>query len=134
MFLFVTEVMETFYQKKFLALANNRIETYVALRFQGINAQKVAKEDIQQGENGWYRVQSQTTRGEYYSVNAKIGFCTCLKGKDGSPCQHQAAVVVHYGEQGLHYFFHFSTIFRDLPRQITRKSAMNNICSRTDKI
>ncbi len=56
--------MEISYQKKLLSLANNRIETYVALRFQGINAQKVAKDDIQVDQNGWYKVQSQTTRGE----------------------------------------------------------------------
>ena len=39
MFSFVTEVMEIFYQKKLLSLPNNRIQMYIALRFQGINAQ-----------------------------------------------------------------------------------------------
>ena len=35
MFSFVTEVMDIYYNKKILSLANNRVETYVALRFQG---------------------------------------------------------------------------------------------------
>ena len=65
MFSFVTEIMEIFYRKKLLSLANNRIQTYIALRFQGINAQRVAKDDIQAGDDGWYKVQSQTTRGDY---------------------------------------------------------------------
>ena len=103
MFSFVTEIMEIFYQKKLLSLANNRIQTYIALRFQGINAQRLDKDDIQAGDNGWYKVQSQTTRGDYYSVNTHIGFCTCPKGRDGSPCLHQAAVVVQYGEYGLNF-------------------------------
>ena len=46
MFSFVHEVMEIYYQKKLLSLANNRIETYVALRLQGINAQKLDKDEI----------------------------------------------------------------------------------------
>ncbi len=97
---FITEVMDMFYQKKLLSLANNRLETYMALRFQGLNAQKVAKRDIKRDENGWYMVQSQTSRGEYYSVNTNIGFCTCLRGKDGSRCLHQAAVVIHWANMG----------------------------------
>ena len=103
MFSFVTEIMEIFYQKKLLSLANNRIQTYIALRFQGINAQRLDKDDIQAVDNEWYKVQSQTTGGDYYSVNTHIGFCTCPKGRDGSPCLHQAAVVVQYGEYGLNF-------------------------------
>ena len=74
--------------------ANNRVETYVGLR---LNAHKVAEQDITDAENGWYKVQSQTIRGEYYSVNITIGFCTCPRGRDGSPCVHQAAVVIQRG-------------------------------------
>ena len=68
-----------------------------------MNAQRLDKDDIQAGDNGWYKVQSQTSRGDYYSVNTHIGFCTCSKGRDGSPCLHQAAVVVQYGEYGLNF-------------------------------
>ena len=98
MFAFITEVMEMYYQKKLLSLANNRREAYIALRFQGIKAQKVPKEDIECGKDGWYKVRSQTTREDYYSVNPQIGFCSCEKGKDGSPCIHQAAIVIQHGE------------------------------------
>ena len=98
MFSFVTEVMEMYYQKKLLSIGNNRVDTYVGLRFQGLNAHKIARQDIEKTDSGWYKVQSQTIRGEYYSVNTTIGFCTCTRGRDGSPCVHQAAVVIKCGE------------------------------------
>ena len=47
------------------------------LRFQGLNSHSISKEDITHTEDGWYKIQSQTNRGEYYSVNTYIGFCTC---------------------------------------------------------
>ena len=97
MFFFVTEVMEIYYQKKSLSLANNRVESYVGLCFQGLNSIALVSKISHHTDNGWYKIQSQTNRGEYYSVNTNIGFCTCPRGKDGSPCTHQAAVLIQYG-------------------------------------
>ena len=103
MFSFVTEVLELYYQKKLLSLANNRKETYIALRFQGIKAYKVAKQDVVVVGNGRYKVRSQTNRDDHYQVHPEAGFCTCTKGRDGSPCIHQAAIVLQHGENGLNY-------------------------------
>ena len=44
LFSFVTELLEMYYQKKLMSLTNNCKETYIALEFQGIKADKVAKE------------------------------------------------------------------------------------------
>ena len=66
--------MEIFYPKKLLSLTNIRKQTYIALHFQGINAQMLDKDDIQARDNGWYKVQSQKTHVDYYSVNTHIGF------------------------------------------------------------
>ena len=118
MFSFVHEVMEIYYQKKLPSLANNRIETYVALRFQGINAQKLDKDEINITEDGWYTVQSQTVRGEYYSVNTTIGFSTCPNGTNGSPCVHQAAVVIKFGQYGINYVCSTSSSARKILAQI----------------
>ena len=86
LFSFVTEVMEIYYQKKILSLANNRVESYVqGLRFQGLNSHSISKEDITHTENGWYKIQSQTNRGEYYSLNTNIGFCTVPEVKMAHP-------------------------------------------------
>ena len=40
---------------------------------------------------------------QFYQVNMHIGVCTCTKGQDGSPCIHQAAVVVHFGNESVNY-------------------------------
>ena len=47
-----------YYQKKLVSIANNRIETYTAIRFQGINAQKVKKEDIEVAHNARYQIKA----------------------------------------------------------------------------
>ena len=36
-----------------------------------------------------------------YWVDMCIGQCTCPQGKDGSPCSHQAAIVLHYGSPSV---------------------------------
>ena len=36
-------------------------------------------------------------------MNVHIGVCTCTKGQDGSPCIHQAAIVVHFGDECVNY-------------------------------
>ena len=47
-----------------------------------------------------------------------IQFCTCLRGKDGSPCTHQAAVVIQYGEHGLNFITSASSSARQRLAQI----------------
>ena len=76
--------MDMYYQKKLLAISNHRFETYVALRFQGLNAKKVSKASIIDSKNGWYKVESWSF-DKYYDVNVNIGLCTCV---------HQVAVVL----------------------------------------
>ena len=50
--------MDMYYQKKLIAISNHRFETYVALRFQGLNAKKVLKDRIIDSKNGWYQVKA----------------------------------------------------------------------------
>ena len=101
MFTFIYDIMDMYYQKKRIAISNHRFETYVALRFQGLNAKKVSKASIIE-KNGWYKVKS-CTCDKYYDVNVNIGLCTCERGKDGSPCVHQAAVVLYFGKESVNY-------------------------------
>ena len=51
-------------------------------------------------------------------MNTTVGFCTCLKGKDGSPCVHQAAVVIQCGEYGLNFSTSASSSARQKLAQI----------------
>ena len=103
MFHFVVDTMYNYYQRKFLSIANNQLETYVALRFKGVNTKKIVKEDIQKGKDKWYRVRSQSEQSTWYDVNPTIGICTCTQGWDSSPCSHQAAIVYQLGEESLNY-------------------------------
>ena len=44
-----------------------------------------------------YIVPSKEEREVVYHVDVEVGICTCPHGQDGSPCSHQAAVVLHFG-------------------------------------
>ena len=104
MFYFVVETMDLYYKRKLLNIANNRLDSYIALRFRGLDAKKVQKEDItKEMQLGWHTVQSQSEMNQCYQVNMQIGVCTCTKGQDGSPCIHQAAVLVHFGDESVNY-------------------------------
>lgn len=104
MFYFVVETLELYYKRKLVNIANNRLESYIAARFQGLNAKKISKDNIiKVDQPGWYKVKSLTEEGQYHDVNTHIGVCTCPKGQQGSPCSHQAAIVINYGEESCNY-------------------------------
>lgn len=95
-FHFLSETLESYYCRKLLCVSNNRLDTYVALRFQGLNASKIPKESIAETDKNMYTVKSKTERGLVYVVDMSVGVCTCKRGIDGSPCSHQAAIAIHY--------------------------------------
>ena len=104
MFYFIIETLELYYKRKLVSIANGRLQTYIALRFQGINVKKVCQDSITKSDQeGWYKVPSQTDRSKFYDTNVAIGVCTCLQGKDGSPCAHQAAVILTYGDDSCNF-------------------------------
>ena len=55
---------------------------------------------------------SQTERGKSSQVNTHIGVCTCPRGLDGSPCSHQAGVLLHYGDESCNYIATISATAR----------------------
>ena len=103
-FHFVSETLESYYCRKLLSISNNRLDTYIALRFQGLHAHKIPKESIEETENkNVFTVKSKTERGVVYTVDMIVGVCTCPQGIDGSPCSHQAAVAIHYDKASINY-------------------------------
>ena len=48
---FVVDVMELYYQRRLIHLANNRIDRFIGLRFCGIKSSSVPAESIKQGQN-----------------------------------------------------------------------------------
>jgi len=101
MFQFVTEIMERYYQSKLLSIAHSRVDHFVPLQYQGLNSKQYAKDSIVQMQHGIYSVPSKTQRGVKHWVDMNIGQCTCEKGRDGSPCSHQAAIVLYFGSPSV---------------------------------
>ena len=97
MFHFITETMERYYQSKLLSVAHSRLDRYVSIRYQGLNSKAYKKESISQVSESHYIVPSKEEREVVYHVDVEVGICTCPHGQDGSPCSHQAAVVLYFG-------------------------------------
>ena len=93
---FVVDVMEMYYQRRLIHLANNRMDRFIGLRFCGMKSPSVPKESIKQGEDNLFYVNSRQERGLVYIVDMHLGTCTCKGGIGGAPCSHQAAVSVHF--------------------------------------
>ena len=101
-FHFLSETLESYYCRKLLSVSNNRLDSYIALRFQGLHAAKIPKESVvETGYKNVFTVKSKTDRTISYTVDMTVGVCTCPQGIDGSPCSHQAAVSIHYGTASI---------------------------------
>ena len=63
-FHFLSQTFENYYCRKLLSISNNRLDTYVALRYQGLNSKKISKDGIMEIEkDAVYTVNSSTQRG-----------------------------------------------------------------------
>ena len=100
MFHFVTKTMDMYYKRRLLALAGNRLDHFVALRFtiSGMNADKAPlphtihateSEDV-------YTVESRTQKNQTWIVDLRAGTCTCPRGREGQPCAHQLSASLKY--------------------------------------
>ena len=98
MFQFVVEKLECCYLQKLLSVAHNHIDRYIQVNYHGLNAGKIQKEHIKPcSENGsLFLVKSRRDPDSEYQVDMAFGTCTCVAGKDGSPCSHQSAVALHF--------------------------------------
>ena len=77
MFHFITEIMERYYDSKLLSVAHTRIDRFIYLRYQGLNAKAFEKESITEISKGQFTVPSKHERGVLYNVDMEIGVCTC---------------------------------------------------------
>ena len=117
-FHFLSETLESYYCRRLLCVSNNHLDTYIALRFQGLNASKIPKESIQETDHNVYVVKSKSDRGITYTVDMAVGVCTCPQGIDGSPCSHQAAVAVHYSTASINCIPTLAPCVRQIYAQI----------------
>ena len=95
---FITECFESYYIRKLLSFAHNRVDRYISLKYQGMKSAGICVDHIQKLENeNTFLVNSQSQRGVKYLVDMNLGVCSCIGGQDGSPCSHQAAIAKLFG-------------------------------------
>lgn len=103
MFEFVTEAFEFYHQRRLLSVAHNRLDCFISVKYRGLNASKIPKGHISQISEDNFIVKSSRNPDDTYHVDMAFGICSCKHGKDGSPCSHQAAVVLHYHHKSLNF-------------------------------
>ena len=122
MFNFVTKTMDMYYKRRLLALAGNRLDHFVALRFtiSGMNADKAPlphtihateSEDV-------YTVESRTQKNQTWIVDLRAGTCTCPRGREGQPCAHQLSASLKYRRHCLNKIPTASAVGRRLYAQV----------------
>ena len=99
LFEFIVVTFELYYKRHLLAVAHNRMDRYISLRYKGLGASQVDPSDITQSSSAdLYLVKSK--RNE---VDTDKWTCTCSVGRtgypSGEPCKHQHAVAKHYHMQ-----------------------------------
>ena len=100
-FEFITVTFEMYYKRRLLAVAYNRIDRHISLKYKGLGASKVDDKDITKSEEDTTicYVKSKAT-DNIYTVNCQEWTCTCSVGRtgypSGEPCKHQHAVANKY--------------------------------------
>ena len=75
------------------------IDTYRLI----LHAGRIFKEDIRPvlEDKDQFLVKSRRGSLTEYRVDMNIGTCSCVAGKDGSPCSHQLAVAINFHRVSL---------------------------------
>ena len=85
LFEFLTVTFEVYYERQLLAIAYNRVDQYISLRYKGLGANRVD-----------HSVQSRIRNAEY-EVDTTTWTCTCSFGRtgqpSGEPCKHLHAIA-----------------------------------------
>ncbi|CAG8852734.1 255_t:CDS:2, partial [Gigaspora margarita] len=93
--------MDLYYTRKLLAVAHNRVDNFVALRFQlsGWKIRSIDNIKIISHESMIYEHQSSKNPDLWYLVDMQLGICEC--NLTGAPCKHQTSIAIHYRICGL---------------------------------
>ena len=85
LFEFVTVTFELYYIRRLLAIAYNRMDKYISLRFKGLGAQKIHPDNIDRSSNNpnVYLVASTCYTNKVYEVNTENWICSCTVGRTG---------------------------------------------------
>ena len=99
LFDFLTVTFELYYERCLLAVAHNRMDRYISLRYKGLGVAKINQDSIHQSttEGHVYLVKSTFYVDKEYEVDTQKWTCTCTVSRtgypSGEPCKHQHAVA-----------------------------------------
>jgi len=97
---FTSSVLESYYTRRLREFSHSRNPTLKLLLANQVKRAGYvkSKDELKKCENDVYLVPSSKDPKLMYEVNAKLGKCTCLNGKFGRFCRHEAAVYNYYNE------------------------------------
>ena len=99
LFDFLTVTFELYYERRLLAVAHNRMDRYISLKYKGLGVAKINQESIRQSTTAGhvYLVKSTVYADKEYEIDTQKWTCTCTVGRtgypSGEPCKHQHAVA-----------------------------------------
>lgn len=86
--------LDTYYERKFIDLANNRYDSARLSRFLLIDLPREAYTITQYSEIE-YEVHNDS-KDTTYQLDVSLGVCECRTGKTGAPCKHQLLVLRNF--------------------------------------
>lgn len=97
---FICTSMEEYYTRRLRNFVNGRHDTARLLfEDQLSRSAYITKDLIESIGDNLYRVIKEHGLSDFYEVNTAVGYCSCIKGKFGSFCKHQAAVFNFYKDK-----------------------------------
>ena len=95
----VTTTLELYYQRRIMSVTSNRLDHFVSLKYtvSGIKADAIALDDITPTDDpDVHTVVSQSSPDTLWTVDLKLGECTCPIGYNRQPCKHQLSAALKY--------------------------------------
>ena len=99
MFRVVTNILELYYRRRLLSVSSNRLDHFVFLRYTvaGVKAVTIPFDEITSTDDpDVFIVHSQSSSDVRWTVDLKLGECSCPVGYNGQPCKHQLAAAEKY--------------------------------------
>ena len=102
LFNFITVTFDLYYKRRLLAVAYNRMDRYISLRYKGLGAPKISEDKIEKStaDSNIYLVQSTFYADRVYEIDTLNWTCTCSIRRtgypSGEPCKHQHSVANKY--------------------------------------
>ncbi|CAG8796174.1 8023_t:CDS:2 [Gigaspora margarita] len=100
-FHFIINAMDLYYSQRLLAIAHNKLDSFIALRFRLLDWNIGLKEDIEvvSFDSMILKHRSSKNKNIWYLVDMRLGICEC--NMMGAPCKHQSSIATHYKICGL---------------------------------